>query len=262
SSLIDKQKDEFYRLNHHQIIANREPILHNKNLVGWVLSFREQNDVYAVSASLTQIKQYSDNFRVLRHEFSNKLTTLSGLLKMGKIQEAMILINNESGSKQELLDFIQHSIRVNQVAAFLLGKALRAQELNIDFRLDPTCQLSNNQTKLDDHQLCTVLGNLIENAFDSCRINQTKSPYVGILITDAGQDILIEVSDNGSGLSIQEKEVIWNRGVTRKDDKEDHGLGLYLVDHYVKQAGGFINIDNAEPQGCIFSVFIPNYINN
>ncbi|EKO3893133.1 sensor histidine kinase [Vibrio metschnikovii] len=262
SSLIDKQKDEFYRLNHHQIIANREPILHNKNLVGWVLSFREQNDVYAVSASLTQIKQYSDNFRVLRHEFSNKLTTLSGLLKMGKIQEAMILINNESGSKQELLDFIQYSIRVNQVAAFLLGKALRAQELNIDFRLDPTCQLSNNQTKLDDHQLCTVLGNLIENAFDSCRINQTKSPYVGILITDAGQDILIEVSDNGSGLSIQEKEVIWNRGVTRKDDKEDHGLGLYLVDHYVKQAGGFINIDNAEPQGCIFSVFIPNYINN
>lgn len=103
---------------------------------------------------------------------------------------------------------------------------------------------------------------MIENAFDSCRINKTKSPYVGILITDAGQDILIEVSDNGSGLSIQEKEVIWNRGVTRKDDKEDHGLGLYLVDHYVKQSGGFINIDNAEPQGCIFSVFIPNYINN
>ncbi len=254
-------KDEFYQLNGHNIIANREAVFHNHTLVGWVISFREQNDIHAVSANLTQIKQYSDNLRVLRHEFSNKLTTLSGLIKMGKTQQALQLINLENDNRQATLDFLKQTIHVNQVAAFLLGKALRARELNIALELDPTCQLLKLQGKLDENQLCTILGNLIDNAFDSCRLSQTTSPQVSVLITDAGQDLLIEVADNGTGLSPEEKTQIWKRGVTRKQDADNHGIGLYLVQHHVDDAGGFINIDDASPQGCIFSVFIPNSAN-
>lgn len=258
TALAGGPKDEFYQLNGHNIIANREAVYHENQLVGWVLSFREQDDIHAVGASLTQVKQYSDNLRVLRHEFSNKLTTLSGLLKMGKTQEALKLINNESDDRQATLDFIKQAIRLNQVAAFLLGKALRARELNIDFNLDPTCQLLALRATLDENQLCTILGNLIDNAFDSCRLSGSTTPEVGVLITDAGQDLLIEVSDNGTGLNPQEKDAIWQRGVTRKPDPDNHGIGLYLVHRYVEQAGGFINVDDASPQGCIFSVFIPN----
>lgn len=256
--LSGRPKDEFYQFNGYNIIANREAVFHDNELVGWVMSFREQNDIHAVTASLTQIKQYSDNLRVLRHEFSNKLTTLSGLLKMGKTHEALQLINSESDNRQATLDFIKQTIRINQVAAFLLGKALRARELNIELNLDPTCQLSSLKGKLDENQLCTILGNLIDNAFDSCRVSQTASPQVGVLITDAGQDLLIEISDNGTGLGPEEKEHVWKRGVTRKPDPDNHGIGLYLVHRHVDQAGGFINIDDASPQGCIFSVFIPN----
>lgn len=251
-------KDEFYQLNGFQIVANREPVMHGDELVGWVISFREQNDIHAVSASLTQIKQYSDNLRVLRHEFSNKLTTLAGLLKMGKADEALQLINSESDDKQATLDFIKQAILLNQVAAFLLGKALRAKELGITLNLDPTCQLLALKGKLDENQLCTILGNLIDNAFDSCRLSGVAAPEVGVLITDAGQDLLIEISDNGTGLSAQEKTAIFARGSTRKADAANHGIGLYLVERHVEQAGGFINIDDAIPQGCIFSVFIPN----
>ncbi len=251
-------KDEFYQLNGHNIIANREAVFHHRTLVGWVISFREQNDIHALSANLTQIKQYSDNLRVLRHEFSNKLTTLSGLIKMGKTHEALQLINRESDSRQATLDFLKQTIHLNQVAAFLLGKALRARELNIALDLDPTCQLTALQGKLDENQLCTILGNLIDNAFDSCCLSQTAAPQVSVLITDAGQDLLIEVADNGTGLSPQEKTEIWKRGVTRKPDADNHGIGLYLVQRHVDYAGGFINIDDASPQGCIFSVFIPN----
>ncbi len=254
----DKPKDEFYQINGHNIIANRETVLHNRILVGWVISFREQNDIHAVSANLTQIKQYSDNLRVLRHEFSNKLTTLSGLIKMGKNQEALQLINLESDNRQATLDFLKQTIRLNQVAAFLLGKALRARELNIALELDPTCQLNKLQGKLDENQLCTILGNLIDNAFDSCRLSQNHSPQVSVLITDAGQDLLIEVADNGTGLEPEQRHHIWKRGVTRKQDSDNHGIGLYLVQRHVEDAGGFINVDDASPQGCIFSVFIPN----
>ncbi len=41
-------------------------------------------------------------------------------------------------------------------------------------------------------------------------------------------------------------------------DSDGHGIGLYLINRYVTNAGGVILVDNAEPKGSIFSIFIPN----
>ena len=37
----------------------------------------------------------------------------------------------------------------------------------------------------------------------------------------------------------------------------DHGIGLYLIESYVTQAGGFIEVADNMPRGAIFSLFIP-----
>lgn len=52
------------------------------------------------------------------------------------------------------------------------------------------------------------------------------------------------------------------KGVTSKQNGHNHGIGLYLVNRFVRDANGFITVDHAEPQGCIFSVFIPNTKNH
>jgi len=38
----------------------------------------------------------------------------------------------------------------------------------------------------------------------------------------------------------------------------EHGIGLYLVASYVRQAQGIIEISDNQPRGTIFSLFIPN----
>ncbi|HGS6999735.1 TPA: histidine kinase, partial [Klebsiella pneumoniae] len=37
----------------------------------------------------------------------------------------------------------------------------------------------------------------------------------------------------------------------------DHGIGLYLIEHYVTQAGGTIEVADNSPRGAIFTLFIP-----
>jgi two-component system cit operon sensor histidine kinase CitA len=37
----------------------------------------------------------------------------------------------------------------------------------------------------------------------------------------------------------------------------DHGIGLYLIESYVTQAGGLIEVADNTPHGTIFSLFIP-----
>lgn len=258
--LHDNIKDEMIRLNGHHLIANRIAIFHQEQLIGWVVSFREKDEIYSLTTDLTQIKQYSDNLRVLRHEFSNRLATISGLIQMGKVDEVLQLIAAENTNKQQLIDFIQHNIHLPQVGGLLLGKSLRAKELGIDLQFDPTCQLNKLNAALNETELCAILGNLIDNAFDSTLKNASSSRIVDVLLSDAGSDLVIEVTDNGVGIEPHLWQRIWKKGFTSKADKQNHGIGLYLVHQYVNQANGFITLDDASPQGCIFSVFIPNQV--
>lgn len=52
------------------------------------------------------------------------------------------------------------------------------------------------------------------------------------------------------------REHIFERNVTTKTHG-DHGIGLYLIENYVTQAGGTIEVTDNIPQGTIFSLFIP-----
>ncbi|WP_105901613.1 ATP-binding protein [Vibrio gangliei] len=256
--LDENLKDEMIQLNGHNLIANRVAIFNQQQIIGWVISFRAKDEIYSLTTDLTQIKQYSDNLRVQRHEYSNRLATISGLLQMGKIDEVQSLIASENSNKQQLLDFVQRHIELDQVAGLLLGKSLRAKELGLKLQLDPTCQLSHLNCNLSETELCAILGNLIENAFDSTLKNANSSRVVEVLLSDAGQDLVIEVTDNGTGIDAETVDHIWKRGFTCKPDKHHHGIGLYLVNQYVTQANGIVTVNDAEPQGCIFSVFIPN----
>lgn len=251
--------DEILVLNGHSFIANRIAIFERQRLIGLVISFRAKDEIYSLTADLTQIKQYTDHLRVQRHEFSNRLATIAGLIQLGKIDEVQTLIANENTNKQQVIDFISQRIHLSQVAGLLLGKSFRAKELGLSLELDPTCQLHSLHCSLSETELCAILGNLIDNAFESTIKNPVTSGVVDVLLSDAGQDLIIEVTDNGQGLQTDNIDSIFKKGITSKADKHQHGIGLYLVNQYVQQANGFITIDDAEPQGCIFSIFIANH---
>ncbi|WP_409439429.1 ATP-binding protein [Psychromonas sp. GE-S-Ul-11] len=256
--LVENIKDEMFLFNEHYLIANRVAIFEQKELIGWVISFREKSDIDALTNELSQVQQHTDTLRVLRHEFSNRLATISGLIQLQRFDEVQQLITTENTNKQKFLDFIHQQIHIPQVAGLLLGKSLRAKELNVSLTLDPTCQLSPLHSKLSETELCAIIGNLIDNAFEATQQNPDVESVVNILITDAGNDLVIEVTDNGPGIALDLIDDIWKKGVTIKHDNHSHGIGLYLVHRYVTHANGFIVVDNGDSLGCIFSVFIPN----
>ncbi|MBF4333613.1 ATPase, partial [Vibrio anguillarum] len=74
---------------------------------------------------------------------------------------------------------------------------------------------------------------------------------------DNGEELVIEVADNGNGIPADIAQTLFLKGVSSKN-QQGHGIGLYLVHRFVTQAHGSILIDSAEPQGTIFSIFIPN----
>ena len=256
--------DQITVLNQRQVIFNRVPIkLEPGAENGWVFSFRDKNDINTLSSQLSQVKRYADNLRIMRHEQLNWTATLVGLLQMQRYDEAMHYIRAQSGGAQEVLDFVSERFTSPALCGLLLGKYVSAREKGIALAFDPACQLTLLPAAINETELMSVIGNLLDNAIDATLNSSTPSAPVELYISGRNNELLIEVADKGCGVDDSMKPHLFKQGVTSKpsDDSgiagSDHGIGLYLVAGYVHQAGGSIEIADNSPQGTIFSVFIP-----
>ena len=120
--------DEVCRFNHVRVIASRVRIMQEQELQGWVISFRDKNDINTLSSQLSQVKRYADNLRIMRHEQLNWTATLAGLLHMQRYDEAIRYVEAQSEGAQEILDFISQRFSSAALCGLLLGKYSSARE--------------------------------------------------------------------------------------------------------------------------------------
>ncbi len=256
--------DQITVLNQRQVIVNRVPIeLEPGKESGWVFSFRDKNDINTLSSQLSQVKRYADNLRIMRHEQLNWTATLAGLLQMQRYDDAMRYIQAQSEGAQAVLDFVSARFTSPALCGLLLGKYVSAREKGVELAFDPACQLLRIPAAISETELMSVIGNLLDNAVDATLNAGTAAVPVELYISDRNHELLIEVADRGGGVDDALKPHLFEQGVTTKPLSDDemtgaeHGIGLYLVASYVRQAGGSIEISDNTPQGTIFSVFIP-----
>lgn len=257
SSATENISDVPISINGIRMIASRTVILERGRVVAKVISFRREDEIYALSQELTQVQQYVDNLRVIKHEYANKLATISGLLELGEYKKVQDIIQLESEQKQVSIDFIRNNIRNQHIAGLLIGKCARATELGCSLSFDPSSILLADRLPVTENELVVILGNLIDNAFEACLRNRDSDRAVLLFLRNDGDEFLIEVSDTGSGINPSQIENIFIKGVSSKAEP-GHGIGLYLVKQFVSKVGGQIIVEPNQPHGTIFSVFIPN----
>ncbi|MFD2683157.1 sensor histidine kinase [Bacillus seohaeanensis] len=235
------------------MIVNSQPIMENDKKVGTVSSFRDRTEVKKMVDALSEVKQYSQDLRAQTHEFKNKLYVLLGLIQLGKQKEAIDLIKEESEIQEHHMNIFFHSLLDEKVQAILLGKLAKASEKKINFEIDGESSLAPLPAHIGFSPLIVVLGNLIDNAFEAVADNDEKS--VSFFVTDIGNDIIFEIADSGSGISNENANVIFQKGVSSKG--ENRGYGLANVKEEVDLLGGSIEWSSSEDSGTVFTVFLP-----
>jgi len=221
---------------------------------GAVASFRPKDELDRLTRELSHMQEYSELLRAQTHEYSNKLHTIAGLIQIGAPQEALELIMTESSGYQEFIRILAEAVPDPLLSGLILGKFNRARELKIDFLFDPDSSLADLPEQLDRNQLVTVLGNLLDNAFEA--VGTSRPRKVRLFLTDLGTDLVIEVEDSGRGVAPELVSTLFERGVTSKA-KDGHGLGLYLVRRALDALGGEITFGEGELGGALFVAMIP-----
>lgn len=236
------------------MILNTVPMIEDGEIVGAVASFRRKDELDILAKQFSQVKEYSEMLRAQTHEYSNKLHTIAGLIQIGHDREALDLIGRETAGYQGLIAFLAKAVPFPVLAAFILGKYNHAQELRIEFIIDPESLLTDVPESLNREKLVTILGNLIDNAFDAA-LHGSGPPQVSLAMTDMGNDLVFEIGDSGPGVPPELAEKIFARGFTTKH--EDRGHGLHLVMSALQTLAGEITLGDSELGGAMFSVFIP-----
>ncbi len=121
-------------------------------------------------------------------------------------------------------------------------------------------RLEDPIAEIDSDQIVQVLTNLLSNAQHA--MPEGGSIMVGL--SDKPEEVIIQVSDNGSGIPEENMAKLFDPFFTTKQVGMGTGLGLAVTHGIVKMHRGQITVQsNADPEtgptGTTFTVSLPRY---
>lgn len=243
------------RLRRSDILIDRIPIKDDNGTVGAVGILHDRAEYTKLMEDLTGTRYLVDAMRANNHDFTNKLHVILGLIQMGMYDKATSYIENITIVQRTTISKIMSAVSEPAVAALLIGKAARASELNIKFVLREGCNYSKSDYPLPDSMLVTVIGNLIDNAFDAMNDNKAvfdkpKELMFGIYSKPGA--LLITTDDTGVGIDPADIDRIFENGFSTKGTSR--GTGLYQVKTMVDELGGTITTESQKGVGTSFTV--------
>ena len=235
------------------ILIDTIPIKENGSVTGTVGILHDRKEYTKLMEDLTGTRYLVDSMRANNHDFTNKLHVILGLIQMEMYDEATSYIQNITMVQRETISKVMNCINEPAIAALLIGKIARASELNVKFVLREGCYYSSADISLPSEVLVTVIGNLIENAFESMNdMNYDGQKELLFGMYSKPGALLITADDTGSGIADSNIGRIFENGFSTKGS--GRGTGLYQVKNLIEAAGGKINVESQEGIGTSFTV--------
>jgi two-component system CitB family sensor kinase len=247
--------DEVVLAGERVLVANRRPVVASRGVIGYVVTLRDRTELIGVQRELDSVRSFSDALRAQAHDFSNRLHTVAGLIEMGRHEDALRLIGEETSTQQDLLDTLMRRVGSPVLSALLLGKSVVAKERGVELRVaDDTAVLRDLP---DPRDIVTVVGNLIDNAIEAVAGQPDGQRWVEVSARIESGALLIRVSDSGPGVNPSLGEAVFEEGVSTKAAGGGalRGLGLSLVRQVLMRNGGSVSLHSGA--GAVFTARLP-----
>ncbi|MFQ6326827.1 ATP-binding protein [Nocardia sp. CWNU-33] len=251
----------------HIVVVSARPVSRDGRDLGAVLTVRDRTDVESLTRQLDAVQSMSTVLRAQRHEFSNKMHLLSGLLHGRRTEEASHVIDEligagPLGAATPGIDAIHDAY----LQAFLAAKAAHSRESGVELVLGPNTWVAGNLA--DPVDVTTVLGNLLDNAIEAARISDNPMKQVEVELVQEDSTLHIVVADSGDGIATGVINSLFTEGASTRDDRGvpgGRGVGLALIRQIARAHGGDVRLasahgDNAPLLGAEFIARIPGVL--
>jgi len=283
--IIDRRKDgEFFhaRLSISPIFDDQQNITHFIGIKQDLTDFDRIEDQFHQAQKLEAVGTLAGG---IAHEFNNILAGLTGNLYLSRSQcqgntalqqrisrmEGICL--SAADMIRQLLTFArqdcQEDIALN--LSILLKETFRLAKVSIPEYINLQCKIESEHLNIngDAALIQQIILNLINNARDA--VTGVNEPQVSIMLSSFDSDsiflarhpdskhhkfAMLQIQDNGSGISAVHLEHIFDPFFTTKPPGEGTGLGLSMIHGAVERYEGHIDV-KSEPGKTCFNIYLP-----
>ncbi|MGD8611345.1 MAG: ATP-binding protein [Desulfobacterales bacterium] len=244
------------------------------HFVGNVLLFKDLTEVRALRREVARSQRLASVGRLaagVAHEIRNPLSSIKGFATYFKDR-----YSDRPDDRQTADIMVQEVDRLNRVVGQLLEFARpisiepqkislqslvtdslkliddRAAEKNISIHVQNNARV--DEARIDPDRINQVLLNLYLNAIDA--MESGGELKVEISADGKSRDVVIQVSDTGSGISPEDLTKIFEPYFTTKSTGT--GLGLAIAHNIIEAMGGKITVQSEKSVGTTFTVALPN----
>ncbi|WGW01012.1 sensor histidine kinase [Vibrio sp. YMD68] len=250
--------DRMVRINGRNLVMTRVTLASNdKKQVGAVFSLRAQKELHILSNKISQVDNYLESIRVTRHEYQNKISTVTGLLQLGHVDKALNVLLAQAKVDQANMDSVSPLESLPLISGLILANLGKAAEKGIHIDLTGLQGWNGLPALIGEQGLSSIIGNLIINSIDALE-EATTDGWIRIIMYQTGSERVLSVSNNGPAIHVS-LDVLCQLGFTTKGDYNEHGIGMHLVQSLVEDAGGYIELDSDKNE-TMFTVYFPEKV--
>ena len=218
------------------------------------------------------------------HDFNNILTVITGTI--GILSDAVANDPQMSAIARMIDDAAERGASLTKhLLAFARRQPLQPREIDVNtlivetikllrptlgeqIQINPQLALDAWPALVDPNQLTTAVLNLSLNARDAMPTGGKLVVETGNIHLDeayaamnqdveAGNYVMVAVSDTGTGISPENLERVFDPFFTTKEVGKGTGLGLSMVFGFVKQSNGHIKIYSEVGHGTTVKIYLP-----
>ncbi len=236
----------------------------------------KEKEMAAVLAKNEQLR--ANLLRAISHDLRTPLTSISGnasnlLSNYDKLDSEMRtqIFTDIFDDSQWLIGLVENLLSVTRIeegrmnfnmSVQLIDEVLEEALLHINRRkqfyyIDVNCKDELMLARMDAKLIIQVIINIVDNA-----IKYTpEGSQINITAEKKGDRIVVNIADNGNGISDEAKEKVFEMFFTGEnkivDSRRSLGLGLSLCKSIINAHGGEIMVADNQPHGCVFSFTLP-----
>ena len=179
------------------------------------------------------------------------------------VPKSVAYITEESRQMQQLIDELMELSRadqfkfeskffdLSQLLNEVLCKLRPNFSQNIEAFITPHVQFKGNSLAIE-----RIVENLLTNA---AKYSLAGSSIQVILAVNKGNKIALSVTDEGMGISAEDKPHVFERFYRSADVRgtvPGTGLGLAIADRLASLSGGYFSVEDHVPQGTTFTLYL------
>ena len=179
------------------------------------------------------------------HDYHNHMQSVKAYLAMDSLEEARAYLDALEQDLDEInLLFNTGNINADAVLNAKISLAIK-KGIQVDYKAAVPKTLA-----VSDIDLCVVIGNLIDNAVESCEKVAPENQFIRLYIGIFQKQLYLSVSNATSETvrKLDEQYISTKRG--------NHGHGLKRINKIVDKYGGFVNRKN-EPGVFVTEILLP-----